>query len=143
RRGTIRGMPAPRAPLLILNPAAGEGRAQRLRPWLLQRLRTAGPGARLLETRAAGHARELALHAADRGHDRVVAVGGDGTVQEVVNGLLESESGLSLGILAGGNGNDLARSLCLPHRATDALALALGGTTRRIDVDRAVRGSGA
>src|SRR5439155_12448338 len=136
-------MPAPRAPLLILNPAAGEGRAQRLRPWLLQRLRTAGPGARLLETRAAGHARELALHAADRGHDRVVAVGGDGTVQEVANGIIESGSGLSLGILAAGNGNDLARTLGLPHRASDALVLALGSATRRIDVGRATRGAGS
>ena len=136
-------MPVPNAPLLIVNPVAGEGRAQRLRPWLAQRLRSAGSGARLIETEAPGQARDLALHAADRGHDRVIAVGGDGTVQEVVNGLLEAESGLSLGILAGGNGNDLARSLCLPHRATDALALALGGTTRRIDVGRAVRGSGA
>jgi diacylglycerol kinase (ATP) len=129
--------------LLIVNPAAGEGRAVRLSPWLAQRLRWAGSGARLVATRAPGHARELALHAADGGHDRVVAVGGDGTVQEVVNGLLEAGSGLSLGILAGGNGNDLARSLGLPHRATDALAIALGERTMRIDVARAIRGEGS
>jgi diacylglycerol kinase (ATP) len=97
----------------------------------------------LVETDAPGHARELALHAADGGHDRVVAVGGDGTVQEVVNGLLASGSELSIGILAGGNGNDLARSLGLPHRAGEALAVALGERTVRIDVARAVRGSGS
>jgi diacylglycerol kinase (ATP) len=136
-------VPAPTAPLLIVNPTAGEGRAGRLRPWLSERLRFAGSGARLVETRAPGHARELALHAAERGHDRVVAVGGDGTVQEVVNGLIESGSDLSMGILASGNGNDLARSLGLPHRATDALGVALGEETTRIDVARAIRTSGA
>jgi len=83
------------------------------------------------------------LHAADRGHDRVVAVGGDGTVQEVANGIIESGSGLSLGILAAGNGNDLARTLGLPHGASDALVLALGSATRRIDVGRATRGTGS
>lgn len=143
RGSTICGVPPPMAPLLIVNPVAGEGRAQRLRPWLLQRIRFAGPGARVVETRAPGHARELALHAADGGHDRVVAVGGDGTVQEVVNGLLESGSSLALGILAGGNGNDLARSLGLPHRGDQALATALGEETRRIDVARAIRGDGS
>ena len=136
-------MPAPSAPLLIVNPAAGEGRAERLSPWLKQRLRFAGSGARLVETKAPGHARELALHAADGGHDRVVAVGGDGTIQEVVNGLLEAGSSLSVGILAGGNGNDLARSLGLPHRAADAFAVALGEGTTRIDVARAMRGEGS
>jgi len=136
-------VPAPSAPLLIVNPAAGEGRTERLLPWLLPRLRLAGSGARLVETKAPGHARELALHAADVGHDRVVVVGGDGTVQEVANGLLEADSGLSIGILPGGNGNDLARSLGLPHRATDALTLALGEETTRIDVVRAVHGDGS
>jgi len=133
-------VPAPSAPLLIVNPAAGGGRAQRLSPWLTQRLRFAGTGARLVETKAPGHARELALHAADAGHDRVVAVGGDGTVQEVVNGVLEAGSALSVGIMAGGNGNDLARSLGLPHRATDAFTIALGDNTTRIDVARATHG---
>jgi diacylglycerol kinase (ATP) len=139
---TICGVPGPRAPLLIVNPAAGDGRVKRLEAWLQLRLRSAGPGARMIETREPGEARELALHAADRGHDRVVAVGGDGTVQEVVNGLLDAASGLALDILAGGNGNDLARSLRLPHRASEALAVALGEGTRLIDIGRATRGSG-
>jgi diacylglycerol kinase (ATP) len=136
-------VPVPIAPLLIVNPAAGEGRAGRLRPWLSERLRFGGAGARLVETSAPGHARELALHAAEQGHDRVVAVGGDGTIQEVVNGLIEAGSDLSMGILGGGNGNDLARSLGLPRRASDALGVALGEETTRIDVARAIRASGA
>ncbi len=98
--------------------------------------------ARLVETEAPGHARELARQAAAQGHDRVVAVGGDGTVQEIVNGIIEAGSNLSLGILAGGSGNDLARSLGLPHRGEDALAMALGDGLLRIDVGVATRGDG-
>ncbi len=96
----------------------------------------------MVETEAPGHAQELARQAASQGHDRVIAVGGDGTVQEVVNGLIESETALSLGILAGGAGNDLARSLHLPKRGEDALAVALGGALLRIDVGIASRGDG-
>jgi len=140
---TICRVLAPRAPLLIVNPFAGEGRALRLQPWLQQRLKLASPGARMLKTQAPGHARELALYAASGGHDRVIAVGGDGTIQEVVNGLMEAGAKISLGILPGGNGNDLARSLGLPHRADEALAMALGAATRRIDVLSAGRGAGS
>ena len=96
----------------------------------------------MVETSAPGHARELARHAAQSGHDRVVAVGGDGTVQEVVNGLLEGQNGLAVGILPSGNGNDLARSLGLPTRPQDALGVALGGELTTIDVGRATRGDG-
>ncbi len=134
--------PAPVAtPLLIVNPVAGNGRALHLEPWLRRHL-DAMPGARLVETVAPGHARDLAAAAVAEGHDRVVAVGGDGTVQEVVNGLLGSGSGLALGILAGGSGNDLARSLHLPRRGEEALAVALGEELRRIDVGVAERGDG-
>lgn len=135
-------MPGPSAPLLIVNPVAGDGRALHLEPWLHRRLRQAGPGARMIETSAPGHARELARHAAESGHDRLVAVGGDGTVQEVVNGLLEARNGLAVGILPSGNGNDLARSLGLPTRPEDALGVALGDELTTIDVGRASRGDG-
>ncbi len=135
-------MPIASTPLLIVNPVAGDGRALHLEPWLLRHLAVAAPSARLIETEAPGHARELALHAAAQGHDRVVAVGGDGTVQEVINGLMDSASGIGLGILAGGSGNDLARSLRLPHRGEEALAVALGADLLRIDVGVAIRGDG-
>ncbi len=136
-------MPTARTPLLIVNPVAGDGRALHLEPWLRRHLEVAAPSARMVETEAPGHARDLAARAVADGHDRVIAVGGDGTVQEVVNGILDSGSGISLGILAGGAGNDLARSLGLPHRGEDALAMALGDQLQRIDVGVATRGNGA
>src|SRR5919106_5497553 len=84
----IGDVPSARTPLILVNPIAGNGRAHGLTPkveaWLAER----GLEARLIETREPGHAERLAAAAADLGHDRVVAVGGDGTVQEVVNGLM-------------------------------------------------------
>lgn len=139
----MRRVGGPAAPLFIVNPVAGDGRALHIEPWLRRHLHAAAPHARVVETEAPGHARELAHHAADQGHDRVIAVGGDGTVQEVVNGVLQDGARLPIGILAGGNGNDLARSLRLPRRGEEALALALGSRTTRIDVGQARRGDGA
>ncbi len=87
------------------------------------------------------HATELAREAAEAGdHDLVIAAGGDGTVNEVVNGLLDSQGravrdGLELAILAGGTGGDLRRTLGLQNM--DASLAAIGsGRTRLIDVGR-------
>lgn len=126
----------PGVPLIIVNPTAGGGRAARVVPWIRQRLAD-GAGALALTTRA-GHAEELAAQAVADGAERIVAIGGDGTVQEVVNGLLREEgSSPELGIVPMGSGNDLARSLDLPRRTEDAWRIALGAATRRIDVARA------
>lgn len=132
-------MPAPVAPLFIVNPIAGNGRAHGLAPRIEGWLRDRGLTARLLETRERGHAERLASTAGDLGHDRVVVVGGDGTIQEVVNGLLTASRAAgngvpALGAIPAGNGNDLVRNLALPLDAMAALAIALGETTREIDV---------
>ena len=81
-------MPAPASPLVIVNPAANMGRGAQLETRVRATLDANGIAARVVETTAAGHAEELAAEAAAQGHDRVVAVGGDGTMQEVVNGLM-------------------------------------------------------
>jgi diacylglycerol kinase (ATP) len=70
-----------------------------------------------------------------------VAVGGDGTVQEAVNGLVSAGSG-ELGILPVGSGNDLARSLGLPRDPAHAWTVAIGRATRSLDVARAANGDG-
>lgn len=128
----------PHAPLVIVNPAANGGRARRLVPWLEQRL-TSLHGARLDVTAAAGQAERLAAGAG--GFERVVAVGGDGTVQEVVNGLIEAGQPATLGIVPVGSGNDLARSLGLPRSPDEAWSIAVDDGARSIDVLRAT-GSG-
>jgi len=131
----------PLSPLIIVNPTAGAGRAARLVPWLRERL-APRPEAEFHITRAPGEAEEISADAAQNGHDRVVAVGGDGTVQEVVNGLLRQPGAAELGIVPVGSGNDLARSLGLPTDAAEAWKVAMGRVTRLIDAARARNGAG-
>jgi diacylglycerol kinase (ATP) len=123
-----------RAPLVIVNPAAGGGRAGRAVDWLGAR------GAEVRITSRPGEAEELAAHAGD--HGRVIAVGGDGTVQEVVNGLLATPSPSVLGLVPVGTGNDLARSLGVPLKLDAAWEAAAAGETRPLDVARATNGAG-
>ena len=123
----------PDAPLVIVNPTAGGGRAARLVPWLTERLADR-PGARIEVTRRPGDAEHHAAGATASGFDRVVAVGGDGTVQEVVNGMLDGGGNGSVGIVPVGSGNDLARSLGLPRASAEAWSVAVGGAERSFDV---------
>lgn len=128
-------------PLIVLNPTAGNGRAASLAPWITERL-ALRPDAELRVTSRRGEATELAAGAGTAGFSRVVAVGGDGTIQEVVNGLLATGDPAELGIVPIGSGNDLARSLRLPFDAAEAWTAALGHATRPIDVARATNGAG-
>ena len=141
-------MPAPETPLLIVNPIAGSGRAHGIVPRIEAWLAEQGIEARLLETREKGHAERLAAAATDLGHDRVIAVGGDGTIQEVLNGLLAAGVGTdggppAMGIVPAGRGNDLARSVDLPIDPMACLPIALGPITRPFDVGKARGPDGA
>jgi diacylglycerol kinase (ATP) len=128
--------------LVIVNPTAGGGRAARIVPWLRDRL-AARPDARVEVTGRAGDAERWAagFERADTG--RIVAVGGDGTVQEAVNGIMAAgNDGTSLGIVPVGTGNDLARSLGLPRDPAAAWTVAVGRGERPIDLMRATSGDG-
>jgi diacylglycerol kinase (ATP) len=124
------------AALIVVNPTAGANHARRLLPRLQALARAEGHT--LAVTRRAGDAERLAAAGT---HARVVAVGGDGTVQEVINGLA-SASGVTLGVVPAGSGNDLARSLGLPRDVDAALTIALAGDERWIDVAEATDGDG-
>lgn len=127
--------------LVIVNPTAGGGRAGRLIPWLRERLERR-PDVELRVTAQRGDAEAASEHAAADGVHRLVAVGGDGTVQEVVNGMLAASHPAELGIVPVGSGNDLARSLGLPGDPAEAWRTALGSTVRPIDVAGATNGEG-
>ncbi len=137
-------MPAPQKPLFIVNPIAGSGRAGSMAPRLEAWLKDHGTEARILETRERGHAERLAAAAADLGHDRVIAVGGDGTIQEVLNGLLASGVGAvpAVGVVVAGRGNDVARSVHLPVDPIACLPIALGSTMQPFDVGLAASEDG-
>ena len=89
-------------------------------------------------TEAPGHAIELAREAAEQGRELVAALGGDGTVNEVVNGLAASgAAGPELAILPFGTGRDTIRTYGIPKQPKRALELLNGGRTRTIDLGRA------
>jgi diacylglycerol kinase (ATP) len=118
------------------------GRAHQLAARIQEVLGHPASNALLLETREPGHAERLAAAATDLGHDRVIAVGGDGTAQEVLNGLMAAGVGPdggppAFGLVPGGSGNDLARGLGLPLAPMEALTVALGEHTRPLDLGKA------
>jgi YegS/Rv2252/BmrU family lipid kinase len=98
-------------------------------------------------TAGPGDAAALARSAASEGADLVVAVGGDGTINEVVNGILtapdtgadaRARGGPTLGIVPAGSGSDFVRSLSIPRDVASALAVLAWGRRRRIDAGRIV-----
>lgn len=118
----------------ILNPTSGTNRTQDV-PALLTRYATAaGAEFEIQLTQRAGHATELAREAAARGCRVVVAVGGDGTVNEVARGLLGTPA--ALGIVPRGSGNGLARHLRIPLDLPGAVRRACQPTFQRIDAGR-------
>ncbi len=118
---------------IIANPRAGRGRGAKELRQLEDLLRRENVPYSLAETQYPGHATELAREfAATEGHPLVV-MGGDGTISEVLNGILPSP--VALGLISIGTGNDTARSLGLPYNNTAAaLEVILTGTPRSIDV---------
>jgi diacylglycerol kinase (ATP) len=137
---------SPFGPLVIIaNPSAGRGRVGRTLPDLEAVLRSQGLDHRIALTRAPGHATELARGALLGGERFLVAVGGDGTVHEVVNGMLEHGrplvEGAVLGVVAAGSGCDFVRTFDLPGDAVQAGRRLGGEDTRTIDVVRVSTGS--
>lgn len=103
---------------MIVNPAAGRGRTRRLWPQVAAALAAEGLRFELAQTRTPGEAEQLAEAAA--GYAAVIAVGGDGTVHEVVNGLMRVPPARrpALGVLPLGSGDDYAKMV--PPRAPGA-----------------------
>ena len=127
---------------LIVNPAAGGGTAGQSIPEIERRLRDLGLEFDLVQTERPWHAVELARTAAAE-VDVVVAVGGDGTANEVLNGLmLAREAGhiATMGVLCVGRGNDFAFGVGIPSGLGAGCAALAADHRRRIDVGRVVGG---
>ena len=135
-------MTAPRAvppindTVFLVNPAAEGGAVGRRWPKLAQRAAALGLSGDALLSERPGQLGELAARAADDGASLVVAVGGDGTVNEVVQGLA-GRDGVELAVIPRGTGWDFARTYGIPRKLDDAIAVAREGRTRQIDLGRA------
>ena len=137
-------------PLVIANPSAGRGRTGRALPTLVRAVREAIGDADVAETARRGDAEALAATAARERRRLVVGLGGDGTLDEIVNGMLstrqtskefegrppEREAGLlpTLGIVGTGTGGDFGRSLGIPHELGAYLAALRDGEDRAVDI---------
>lgn len=119
-------------PLVIFNPAANRGKMKLLR-LLVQDFLEREEGATYHETTRAGEAEQLAREGALQGR-AIVVVGGDGSVHEVVNGILSSGQQVPLGIVPAGSGNDYAWNLLkLPRDPRDAVERAFYGQLVEVD----------
>ncbi len=129
-------------PLLVVNPRSGGGATGRVIDAIRATVERRLGKVEAVQTERPGHGIELAREGALAGHPLVVAVGGDGTIHEVVNGLMQARAaseaarGVQLGIIGQGTGGDLRKTLGIEHRLdryVDALA---SGRQREIDVGR-------
>ena len=120
---------------VILNPVSGRGRAGKLAPHIEQLFRAAEIDFDLLLSERPWHTAELAEDAAHQGVDAVIAAGGDGTVNEAINGLMHAQSDGFIkpaqGVLSIGTGNDFAASLNIPAKLESAVQV-IGNNARRI-----------
>lgn len=124
--------------LVIANPISGRGMGERIIPRAIQMLKEHGVRFDLVRTERPWHAAELARRAVGSGYRLIVALGGDGTSNEVLNGLMEAreagEGEAAMGVLCVGTGNDFAYGVGIPKDLEEGCAAIARRRTRWIDV---------
>ncbi|MBN1139267.1 MAG: diacylglycerol kinase family lipid kinase [Anaerolineae bacterium] len=129
--------------MVIVNPIAGKGAGQRLMGQVRDMLCAQGLDFDLVSTQAPGQAIDLAREASLAGCAAVVAVGGDGTANEVLNGLMQARArggSAALGMIGVGTGNDFAYAAGIPEGIEAACRCLAQGQRRSIDVGRVAGG---
>jgi len=128
----------------IVNPAAGGGRSAKLAGPAIARLRENGLRVDVIASTGPGHAADLAREAYDQGYRRFIAVGGDGTAHEILNGIFThagAKARISLGFLPLGTGNSFLRDFS-DNGADAALHALLENRTRPVDLLRLTHSKG-
>lgn len=105
--------------LVVINPISGTGKQRGIEKILLDKLDSNKVEIKVVYTECAGHASEIAKEAVEKQYDKIVVVGGDGTVNEVVKELINTE--VVVGIIPCGSGNGLARHLGVPMNTIKAI----------------------
>ncbi len=119
---------------VIVNPKAAGGKAIKKLPEISAVASSIAPDYLLHVTSSIEDARLRAREFANMGIKRIVAVGGDGTFNEVANGILEAENRSAFGVVPAGTGCDLPRSLGIPSSIAESLSFALTGDSQPMDV---------
>jgi diacylglycerol kinase (ATP) len=118
--------------LIVLNPAAGQADTDKVLRLLAGAFAVRGASFDVAHTAAAGDAQRLARHAVEHGYRAVVAVGGDGTVGEVITGA--AGTNVPVGIIAKGTANQVASNLGIPRDVEEAVEVAVNGVPAPIDL---------
>jgi diacylglycerol kinase (ATP) len=121
----------------VVNRVAAGGKTGSVWPAIEEELRSLGLSFDYRFTEAPNHATALAREAVEQAYEMVVAVGGDGTVNEVVNGLMApgaDKAGATLGVIITGRGSDLARTIGIPSDYTEACARLASERTMTVDL---------
>ena len=130
---------------IILNPTSGNGTGLRAQPQIEKLLSQSGESFNLVRTEHSGHGIELTRQAVKDGCKGVVAAGGDGTVNEVINGLMQARlEGFTippLGVLSVGRGNDFAGSMGIPADLEAAVQALVECKRRTIDIGKVTGGA--
>ena len=108
---------------LFVNPVAGRGRAGRSIPLLRSLLHSNEIEHELIESKSQGDIEKQICNRINRGADKVLVAGGDGSIHEAVNGLMQADSSAALGVIPIGTGNDFAKACTIPPYWEDAAIL--------------------
>ncbi len=129
---------------IIVNPTSGRGAGGESIPFIERVMNEHNLDFDLVRTERPWHAAELAQEAATTGYDVVVAAGGDGTANEVINGLMQAKRAgantCAMGILCVGRGNDLAYGMNIPTELEAGCRTVIQGYRRTVDVGHIVGG---
>ncbi len=122
----------------IVNPIAGRGECKEKWRLIKEEVEQVGLDYEVAFTRAPGDGVFLAKEGIEKGFDILVAVGGDGTINEVIKGIIQEDMGhkIYLGIIAAGTGNDLVRTLNIPQNISAAVEVLQKANVQIIDMGR-------
>ncbi len=123
-------------PLVIVNPKSAAGSTESLWAGIASDLRAHFGAFQVAFTKRAGDGLTLAKRGAENGRKFIIACGGDGTINEVANGILESGKPCELGVLPSGTGGDFRRSLEMPNDSREAAKALRDGATKTIDIGK-------
>ena len=121
---------------LIYNPSSGREQVKKHLPYILERLEIAGYETSAHATTGKDCAKKAAQKACDNNFDFIIAAGGDGTINEVVNGIAEQGNRPTLGIIPAGTTNDFARALHIPKDITEACNVLCNGRIQSVDIGK-------